>query len=56
MKMQKFVFIVKGYFKMNMLMIKNIVKLGTIFSIRVDIELLHLAYVIYSIVYLKKLL
>ena len=56
MEMQKSVLFVKKYLMINMLMIKNIVKLGTIVSIQVDIELLHIAYVINSIVYLKILL
>ena len=46
MKMQKFVIFVKKNLKINMLKIKNIVKLGIIVIIQVNIEELHIAYVI----------
>ena len=39
-----------------MLNIKNIAKLGTIVFMQVNIEVPHIAYVIQSIVYLKKFL
>ena len=52
MKIQKFVIFVNKNLK-----IKNIVKLGTIFIIVViqeNIEVMHVAYAISSILYLKK--
>ena len=39
-----------------MLKIKNIVKLETMLIIQVNIEVLNIAYIIKSIVYLKKFL
>ena len=47
MKMQKFVMFVKKSLKINMLKIKNTAKLGIIVIIQVNIEVLHIAYVIY---------
>ena len=54
--MQKSVTFVKNNFKMNMLKIKSILKLGTIVLKQVNIKVLLIAYVVLSIVYLKKLL
>ena len=45
MKIQKSVMFVKKNLKINMLKIKNIVKLETIVIIQENIELLHIAYV-----------
>ena len=50
-----YIFVKKGL-KINMRKIKNIEKLGTIVIIQVNIVLLYIAYVIQSIVYLKKFL
>ena len=46
MKMQKYIIFVKKNLKMNMIKIKSIVKLGFIVVIQVNIEVLHIAYVI----------
>ena len=54
MKMQKSVIFVKKRLKINMLKIKNIVKLEIIVIIQANIEVLHIAYVIYNIVHLNK--
>ena len=48
-KMQKFAIFANKYLKINKLRIKDIVKLGIIFIIQV----LHMVYVIKSIVYLR---
>ena len=50
-----YIFVKKGL-KINMRKIKNIEKLRTIVIIQVNIVLLYIAYVIQSIVYLKKFL
>ena len=52
MKLQKSAIFVKKSLKINVLKIKNIAKLGTIVIIKVNLELLHIAYVIQSIVWL----
>ena len=46
MKMQKFIILVKKIPNINMLKIKNIEKLVTIVIMQVNIEALHIAYVI----------
>ena len=46
MKMQTFAIIVKNNLKINMLTIKNIVKLATIVIMQVNIEVTHIAHVI----------
>ena len=46
MKMQTFAIIVKNNLKINMLTIKNIVKLATIVIMQVNIEVPHIALVI----------
>ena len=51
--MQNFAIFVKKILKINMLKIKNIVKLEIII-IQMDIEVQHIAYVIQNIAYLKK--
>ena len=51
----KFCYICREKLKINMLNIKNIAKLGTNVIMQVNIELLHIEYVIWNIVYLKKL-
>ena len=50
MKLQKSAIFVKKSLKVNVLKIKNTAKLGTIVIIQVNLELLHIAYVIQSIV------
>ena len=55
-KTQKSVIFVKKHLKIEMLKIKYIAKLGTIAIIQENIEVLHIFYVIQSIVYLKKCL
>ena len=42
------IFVMKNL-KINMLQIKNIVKLGTIVIIQENIEVLHIAYVIFKV-------
>ena len=54
--MQKFAMPGTKKLKINMLKIKNIKTLETIVIIQENIEVLHIAYVIESIVYLKKFL
>ena len=54
MEMQNFVIFVKKYLKINILKVKNIVKLEIIVITQENIELLHKAYVIQKIVNLKK--
>ena len=56
MKMQKSIIFVKNNLKTNMLKMKNIVKLGTITIMQVNIKGLYIAYVIQSTMYLKKFL
>ena len=46
MKMQKSIIFVKKSLKIKMLKIKNNVKLGTIVIMQVNIDVLHIAYVI----------
>ena len=46
MKMQKFVAFIKKILKVNMLKIRNIVKLGTTVIKRVNTQVLHIAYII----------
>ena len=46
MKMQKCAIFVKKKLKINMRKIKNIVKLETVVIVQVNIEVLHIAYVI----------
>ena len=46
MKMQKFVILKKKHLNVNMLNIKNMVKLKTTVTIQTNIEVLHTAYVI----------
>ena len=46
MKMQKSIIFVKKDLKIKMLKIKNNVKLGTIVIMQVNIDMLHIAYVI----------
>ena len=46
MKMQKSIIFVKKDLKIKMLKIKNNVKLGTIVIMQVNIDVLHIAYVI----------
>ena len=48
--------ICKKSLKINTLLIKVLVKLGTIVNIQVNTEVLHIAYVIWNIVYLKTFL
>ena len=55
-KMQKYAIFLKKNLKLNMLMIKNSIKLRTILIIQGNIKLLHIAYVIQSIMYQKKFL
>ena len=55
MKMQKHAIFVKKSLKINMLKIKYIVNLEIIVIRTVNIEVLHTAYVIQNIIYLKKL-
>ena len=47
--MQKLIIFVKKNLKINMLKVKNIVKLGTTIILQVNTEVLHMAYVIQSI-------
>ena len=49
MAMQKCVIFVKKILKISMLKIKNIVKLGTIVIIQGNIDVLHVAYLKYSV-------
>ena len=53
LRMQISVIFVKKNFKINMVKIKNIVKLETIVIMQVNIDVLHIVYVIQSLVYLK---
>ena len=46
MKMQKFAIFLKKSLKINILKIKDIVKLEIIFIIQVNTEVLHMVYVI----------
>ena len=46
MKMQKFVIFANKNLKINMLKIKNVKKLETIVIVKVNIEVLRIAYVI----------
>ena len=46
MKMEKLVIIVKKYLRIIMLKIKSIIKIGTIVIIQVNIEVMHIVYVI----------
>ena len=46
MKIQKFASFVKKNLKINMLKIKSIIKLGTIVTMKGNIEVLHMTYVI----------
>ena len=55
MKRQKSPMLVEKSLKINMLRIKNIVKLKNIVIIQVNIEVLFIVYVIQNVVYLKKL-
>ena len=52
MKMQKYLISVKENLKVNMIKIENILKLRTTVIIQVNVEVLHIAY----IVFLKKFL
>ena len=54
-KNTKFCYIVKKNLKINFLKIKDIVKLAIIGIIQGNIEVLRLAYVIWDIVYLRKI-
>ena len=54
--MQKSVIFIKKKLKINIWKIKNIVKIRIIVIIQTNIEVLHIAYVIKNIVYLKKLI
>ena len=54
--MQNSAIYVKRSLKINMLKIKNFVMLEINIIMQVNIELLHIAYVVQNIVYLKKLL
>ena len=54
--MQNSAIYVKRSLKINMLKIKNFVMLEINIIMQVNIELLHIAYVVQNIVYFKKLL
>ena len=54
MNIQKGFIFVKNDLKINMLKTKNIVKLGAIAITQVNIQLLQIAYLISSKVYVKK--
>ena len=53
-KMQISVIFVKKNLKINIWKIKNMVKLDIIVIIQGNIEMLHIAYIIWNILYLKK--
>ena len=53
-EMQRSVIFARKNLKINIWKIKNIVKLEIIVIIQENIEVLHMAYVIWKIVYLKK--
>ena len=44
--MQKYAIFVKKNLRINMLKIKSVIKLGTSVTMQVNIEVLHIAYVI----------
>ena len=52
--MQKFVIFVIKYLKGNMLKIKHFVKIGIIVIMQVNIEVLHIAYLVLNIAQQKK--
>ena len=54
MKMNEFVIFANKNLKINMLKIKNIAKIENILIIHGNIEVLKIAHVIQSLVYLKK--
>ena len=51
MKMQKYVIFIKKILKINILKMKNLIKLEIIIIIHVNNEVLHIAYVIQNIEY-----
>ena len=56
MKMQKCAILIKNNLNINILKIKKYCKVRTVVTIQGDIEVLHIAYLIKNILYLKKLL
>ena len=54
MKIQKSAIFEEKSLKINLVRINNIIKIKVIVILQVNIEVLHLAYVIQNIVYLKK--
>ena len=53
-KIQKSTMLVKKNYKINMLNIKNIIKLRKIIILQENLEVLHIVYINQSSVYLKK--